>query len=85
MPMQRKRYEIADASATVNNPPELTRSRRRFGLRLGSAAHSIEHFLAMNGHFRGSINSQPYFIAANFDHRNDDVIANDNPFVALSR
>jgi hypothetical protein len=54
----------------------------------GSQILSLDGFvnlLAMDRNFRGSINSQPDFVATDIDDRNDNVVANHDAFVALSR
>lgn len=58
----------------------------RFGLRLdGIAADGVENFLAMDGNVIGRLDSKAYLVAAHLYHSDDNVVADDNSFVALSR
>jgi hypothetical protein len=41
-------------------------------------------FPSMDGYLAWGIDSKPYFVAAHIHDRDDDIIANDDTFVALS-
>jgi hypothetical protein len=49
------------------------------------ALDGIVDFLAVDRDFRGGINAKAHFIAADIDNGDNNVVANDDAFVALSR
>jgi hypothetical protein len=62
---------------------------RRFGIGLRSAAvfplDCFVNFLSVNGNRLGCVNSQPHFVASNINNRYDNVVADHDAFVTVSR
>src|SRR6185437_2757227 len=49
------------------------------------ALDGFVHLLTVHGYFRGRVNAQSHFIAADIDNRDNNVVADNDAFVALSR
>jgi hypothetical protein len=49
------------------------------------ALNGLVHLLSVHGYFRGRVNAQSHFIAADIDNRDNNVVADNDAFVALSR
>jgi hypothetical protein len=48
-----------------------------------SVLNPLMHFLAMHGHFPGSIDANSHIVALNAQHRDDNVIVDEDAFTSL--
>ena len=54
-------------------------------LLLLSLLDRLVDFSAMHRHFLGGIDPKAHFVTPYFDHRDDDIVIDDNAFVLLPR
>lgn len=57
----------------------------RFGGRINPPVNRVEHFLPVHGHLLRCHDSEADFVPSDFDHRNGDVVVDDDALVLLSR
>ena len=50
-----------------------------------AAPYRVVHFLSVDRHLLGSIESEPYLVTSDIDHRYDDVVVDDDAFVLFAR